>query len=197
MTDTIQTYDLLVNATRAILWQYNEAVRLQQIVETEQEWYNVNQTQFWEDWYDNVFNLITANDFGCQVWSIILDIPLIVVKEEPPSPIPPWGFENHYNYDNSNFAPAADGVQTLTLEQARTVLRMRYFQITSKGAVPETNFFLKTLFGELGDCYVVDNGDMSIEYVFDFVMPAKLRYIFQNYDILPRPAGVAVTYSYL
>lgn len=193
----IQEIDFSVNLMRALLWQYNDATRLQTILEQKQNWYDVNQSQFWQDWYDNVFNLLTADEFGLTVWSIILDIP-IVVEVAPPAPgETPWGYgEYSENYNNGNYAGSSSPVQTLTVEQARTVLRMRYFQITSNGTVPEINKFLNILFGIEGGAYVRDNLDMTAEYVFLFPIPSKLQFIFQNYDILPRPAGVGVTYSY-
>jgi len=193
----IQEFDFSVDLLRAILWQYNDAARIQSILQSKQDWYNENQEQFWTDWYNNVFNLQTANEFGLSVWAIILDIPIIIQVEPPDPEIPRWGYgEYHSNYDNSNFAPATGGIQTLTIEQARTVLRMRYFQITSKGAVPEANFFLDTLFGTEGGGYVIDHHNMTAEYVFLFPIPSRLQFIFENYDLLPRPAGVSVSYTY-
>jgi hypothetical protein len=194
----IQDFDFSVDLLKAILWQYNDAARLQSILQQKQDWYDTNQEEFWQNWYDNVFNLQTADQFGLSVWAIILDIPIIVSSAPPVIGIPRWGFGTyHYNYDNSNFAPASGGVQTLTVEQARTVLRMRYFQITSKATVPQINFFMETLFGVDGGAYVVDNNDMTADYVFQFPIPSKLQFIFQNYDILPRPAGVSIVYVYI
>lgn len=193
----IQEFDFSVDLLRAILWQYNDAERIQSILQSKQDWYNENQRDFWQNWFDNVFNLQTADEFGLTIWSIILDIPIIVVTTPPVSPVMRWGYgEYHKNYNNGNFAPSSGGVQTLTVAQARTVLRMRYFQITSKGTVPEINAFMEELFGVDGGAYVVDNLDMTAEYVFEFPIPSKLQFIFQNYDILPRPAGVAVDYVY-
>ena len=128
-----QELDYSVDLLKAILWQYNDASRLQSILQSKQDWYDENQRDFWENWYNDVFNLQTANEFGLSVWAIILDIPIIVQVEPPDPDFIRWGFGGyHLNYDNSNFAPASGGVQALTVEQARTVLRMRYFQITPR-----------------------------------------------------------------
>lgn len=192
-----QDIDFSVNLMRALLWQYNDADRLQSVLQQKQDWYQENQAQFWEDWYRDVFNLITANEFGLTVWSIILDVPIVVEVQPPDDGEIPWGYgEFSENYNNGNFAGSSSPIQTLTVEQARTVLRMRYFQITSRGSVTEINQFLEILFGINGGAYVKDNLDMTAEFVFLFPIPSKLQFIFQNYDILPRPAGVAITYSY-
>lgn len=191
----IQDFDYSVDLLRAILWQYNDAARLQSILYSKQEWYNVNQSEFWDDWYHDVFNLQTANDFGLSVWSIILDIPIVVTLEPSDPDVPSWGYEEfHTNYNNGNYAQQYTGALHLSTEQARTVLRMRYFQITSRGTVPEINQFLEILFGDLGGAYVIDALDMSMIYVFLFALPSELQFVFQRYDILPRPAGVGVSY---
>src|ERR1700733_14966336 len=71
----IQQFDFSVNLLQAILWQYNDAINLQALLEAKDSWYFNNQTQFWNHWFNNVFNLATANDFGLAVWSIILGQP--------------------------------------------------------------------------------------------------------------------------
>lgn len=189
MTD-IQAFDFNVNLLQAILWQYNEATALQSILQQKSDWYSINQTQFWQDWYDNVFNLQTADDFGLQVWAIILDLPLLVVQSPPDSPVVAWGFEDtHKNFEHGNFFSTGGDAIQLTREQARIALRLRYFQMTTNATVPQINRILKILFGD-GQAYVVDNEDMTIEYVFTFTPSAKLNFVLQKYDLLPRPAGV-------
>lgn len=228
----IQEIDYSVDLLKAILWQYNDAAKLQSILEQKQSWYTENQEKFWTDWFNNVFNLQTADDFGLTVWSIILDIPIVVVEEPPEPVLAPWGVgQYNNNFENGNFAGSSISAQALSIEQARTVLRMRYFQITSRGTVPEINRFLNVLFEdqapppyntmpildpdtaqEIVDpdtglailtppdtsvaVLVQDNNNMTAQYVFFAPIPAKLQFIFENYDILPRPAGVQVTYIY-
>lgn len=194
----IQEFDFSVDVLRALLWQYNDALSLQSLLEQKQAWYNENQEQFWSDWYRDVFNLQTANAFGLSVWAIILDIPIIVTVTPPEPGTVPWGFgEYNENYENGNFYGAAGSSISLSVEQSRTVLRMRYFQITSRGTVPEINQFIDILFGEEGGGYVIDNLNMTATVVFNFPIPAKLKFIFENYDILPRPAGVGMEVSYI
>jgi hypothetical protein len=195
----VQAFDYSVNLLQAILWQYNDAERLQTLLAEKQVWYDENQTAFWEDWFHDVFNLQSCNAFGLDVWSIILDIPL---QLGPSINInkPIFGFnnlvpENNYkNLNNGNFVrPGA--VIPFTIPQRRLLLRLRYFQLITRGAVLEINKFLKEVFAEpglnyTGNVYVLDGLDMSMTYVFTAYVPSQLIYMFQNYDILPRPAGV-------
>ena len=148
MSDQIQSLDFSVDVLRALLWQYNDAARLEGLLRQKQAWYDGNQKSFWENWITDVFDLRTANAFGCAVWAIILDIPLSVTSEDDPDK-PTWGFDIYReNFTNGNFSSTqASG---LSLDQKRTILRLRYFQLVSKGAVPEINKFLKYLFGNQG-----------------------------------------------
>lgn len=185
----IQTFDFSVNLLRALIWQYDNTTNLRGILEKTQAWYDENQKGFWEDWITDVFDLRTANEFGLSVWSIILGQSLYT-NFVPTSTGPSWGFgEDNLNFENGNFANLG-GSNTYSLEISRLLLQLRYFQLTSSGTLPETNRMLKYLFVDYGDAYVVDNQDMTITYMFDFAIPAEMSYMFNNIDILPRPAGV-------
>lgn len=191
---TIQEFNYSADIMRALLWQYNKAQALQSLIEQKQAWYDENQKEFWESWQYNVFDLNTADAFGLTVWSIILDIPIIVVTEPPAGTVGfGWG-PYHRNFTHGNFRAVA-GTQELTVEQSRTVLKMRYYQITSRGTIPEINQFMARLFANYGPCYVLDNLDMTMTYVFEFSLPTNMGFIFKNFDLLPRPAGVAVDYE--
>lgn len=196
MITDIQAFDFSVNLLRAILWQYENAPNLQALLEGEQEWYNINQTEFWEDWRRDVFDLRTANRFGLNVWSIILN-QSIYGTIPPDGGSPAWGFSStNFNFDNGNFISSEGSIYPLPDDVARILLQLRYFQITSSGTVPEINRMLKFVFGKLGNCWLVDNHDMTQGYYFDFPVASAIKYIFNNFDILPRPAGVESTIAY-
>ena len=196
MTD-IQNFDEeAINLDRALLWQYNEAQTLEALVISKKAWYEENGSQFWISWYSDVFDLRTANDFGLSVWSIILKLPLSVT-DEPTGAQPSWGFGAlNQNFGNGNFGSLGGNSVELTTEQARLVLLLRAYQITSSGRIPEINKFFKYLFQELlgmGVAYAYDNLNMTISYNFQFDLPQKIRYVFDNFDILPRPSGVGIS----
>lgn len=196
MTSKIQAFDFSVNLLQALLWQHDKAANLQSIIQQKQAWYDENQTAFWGNWITDVFDLRTANSFGLSVWSIILELPLIVSIAPAPMGQLPFGFEAfNKNFTFGNFKPQAQGIQTLTPDQARIALRLRYFQLQSRGTIPEINRFMKYLFKETGAVWVVDGSTpMTIKYVFAFVPSSQLQFVLEQYDILPRPAGVGVSY---
>lgn len=190
----IQSIDYNVDLLQAILWQYNDAERLQSLLTSKQAWYNVEYTGFWQTWYRDVFDLRTATDFGQAVWSIILGLPLTIENISQPSSRL-WGFgPENYNFERGNFAPSTVGVSLSTSER-RILLQLRYFQLVTRGAVPEINRMLRYVFGALGRAYVRDNYDMTMTYVFEFAPPPRLLFLLQFYDVLPRPAGVEINFT--
>lgn len=190
---TVQQFNASVNLLQAILWQYDQAERMLSLARAKQAWYDKNLTAFWLDWYRDVFNLDTANDFGLAIWGRILGVPMSI-ELEPTTGRPVWGFgTNNKNFNNAGFGRATTGTAGLTPEQKRIVLKMRYFQLTHKPTVPAINQMLKRIFGAYGTVFVDDPLDMGeITYFFQFTPPAQLRTILDNFDILPRPAGVGV-----
>lgn len=187
---TIRAFNFSVDLLQNILWQYDSAPALRALVEEKEAWYTENHTDFWNDWYVDVFDLSTANDFGLSVWAIILGIPLVVVPAPDPGKVA-FGFGiNRANFNNGNFAPTSNSFG-LTTEQKRLVLKLRYFQLITRGAAPEINAFLNHVFGP-GVVYVADGLQMNARYVFADEIPSALQLVFEAYDILPRPAAVGV-----
>ena len=57
--------------------------------------------------------------------------------------------------------------------------------------MPEINRMLNYLFTNYGPAWLVDNGDMTQTYFFDFSIPAGMQLIFENFDVL-LPSGFFV-----
>lgn len=189
MTTRVQHLDFSVDLLRAILWQYNDAARLQSLLTQKQAWYTETQTEFWTDWVRDVFNLLTANEFGLSVWGVILGIPLSIGLPGT-GDRPVWGFGSfNQNFENGNFGRDSAGVAGLTVEQKRLILRLRYYQLVSDGSAPYANYVLQQVFGT---GYVLDPEDMTCTYVFPVALPQAILTVIQDLDLLPRPAGVQI-----
>lgn len=189
-----QAFEYSVNLLRAIVWQYDSAANLRGLVQAQQDWMDDNQEAFWTDWYTDVFDLRTANTFGLTVWSIILGVPLVGPSSSGKEG-PAWAFGSaRQNFGRGNFGGSGAPI-ALQEEEARLVLRLRYYQLVSRGTVPATNAFLAELFADQGPVYVVDNYDMTMDFVFGFTPGANLRYVLDRLDILPRPSGVLANYT--
>ena len=187
-----QVFDDSVDVLKALLWQYNDATNLQGLLESKQSWYNSEYEDFWNTWFDDVFNIDTCNDFGASVWAIILGISFTV--QFPPQDSPSWGFDPYnLNFFSANFGAASQTSKTVNLTQKRLILKLRYFQLISRGTIPETNQFMDYLFRNEGTVFVQDLYDMTYAvYIFDFAPTSQTLFVLQQYDLLPRPAGVGV-----
>lgn len=159
-------YDPSVDFTKHIFWQYNNAPNLNSLVNSKQAWYQTNQTQYWQDWVNNVLNITTANDYGLSIWGILLGIP------------------RTYLVDGENMS--------LSTEQYRTVILARLKMLKMRGTIPEINSLLQFIFGKYGKAYAIDNYDMSITYRFNFSLTPLQIAVLQNVSILPKPAGVEI-----
>ena len=195
MTDTIADFDSSVDLVRALLWQHDNATALRSLIESKQDWYNINQTTFWANWYRDVFNVDTANDFGLAVWGRILNVGL-GLQVDSTIGIPHFGFGiYHLNFNNGNFARATSGEQALSTDQKRLIIRLRYYQLISRGTVVEINEAMTRIFGDLGQVFVRDPLDISkITYVFKFTPSSRVRLILDRMNLLPRPSGIGSEY---
>ena len=206
----IQTFDYSVDVLQAILWQYDSAPNISSLLTAKSTWYATNQTGFWTDFYNNIFNLKTANFFGLSVWSYILHVPLFVNPSPDPPGKPLWGFnafapswptlENTYsNFFFGNFSSSVGGL-VLTLAEQRLLLQIRAYQIVSSGNIWDINAFFKFLFTNNPEwpagasINALDGFNMTMTYVFNFDISYSLAQALKLYDVLPRPAGVGINY---
>lgn len=206
----IQEFDYNIDILQALLWKYSNTTNLLGLMQGIQSFIDLYQTQFWEDWYNDVFNILTANSFGLSVWSYILNTPLYLSDQIELPTKPNFGFNaynpsfptllnSYLNFNNSNFSTIGT-VLTLTEEEQRFLLRLVYYKYSGKLDVISINDFLNYLCSTSniqysGTIYVLDGLDMSETYVFTASnFPPNLLQIIQDLDALPRPAGVMINY---
>lgn len=192
----IQAFDASVNVLKALLWEHDGADKLVMLARLKQEWYERNQSEFWTNWVRDVFNIDTANQFGLSVWGRILDVPMQVTSAPDVGKVA-WGFgSSNANFERGNFGNKNSNTIGLTVEQQRLIIRLRYFKLTARGTVPETNRFLAKIFEGKGRVFVTDPYDMSfVTYFFEQAPDSQTQFILDNYDLLPRPAGVGIKYQ--
>ena len=194
MSDRIQPFDQSVNVLPSILWQYENADKFVRLIQSQQAWIDENQNKFWQDWFRDVFDVDTANSFGLSVWARILGINL-AVPATPTIGNTSWGFgANRRNFGRGNFGRDRDGQINLSLDQQRLVIKLRLAQIIVRPTAYYINEMLESILNTPGrSVYAYDTLDMEyVVYVFDFAPDSQLRFILENYDLLPRPSGVGV-----
>lgn len=186
--------DFSIDLIKTIIWQYDSAPSFNSLIEKKQEFYDLNIVKFWEDWVRDVFNLVTANDFGLSVWSRILDLPLFSTQEPSPPDYPAFGFDPFgSNFDNGNFATSVDDIVALDTESKRALLRLKYFISVTRPTPPTINKFLSYLFGR-GSIYVIDNLDMTMTYAITNENVKVLLPFLITFDLLPRPSAVSLSF---
>jgi len=196
MSDISQDFDFSANILRAILWQYESADKLVSLAKSQQAYLDEAQSEFWTNWYRDVFNIDTANDFGLSVWARILDIPL-GFETDPDTTKIAFGFstERRNFQTDSNFGNRSGGFVALTTEQKRMALKLRYMQLTHRPSVPIVNEALSKIFndGQGTSVFVYDNYDMQFAaYVFNQQPSNQVRILLEKFDLLPRPSTVGV-----
>ena len=72
----------LNNLGKAVLWQYDRAVRLLSVMKHMQVLYHCAVEQFWDFWTSKLLAIDTCGAFGCSVWGIFLGVPRPTVKDE-------------------------------------------------------------------------------------------------------------------
>lgn len=178
-----------IDLSRAVLWQYAKSKNINAIIDNKQAFFDENHKQFWTDFYNNIFNLDTANEFGCKIWSIILDFPLFINNLQ--STNPRFGFaSDDVNFSQGNFEPIGGLTAQFSLETQRMALKLRYLQLTTSHTEPEINRALKAI---IGNIQVIDLGDMQQRYIITDPLSFELLFLINNFDILPKPSGVKST----
>ncbi|XAO54176.1 structural protein [Yersinia phage vB_YenM_P744] len=188
----IQELDFSVDILKVLPWQSDSSTNLRSLLDKKALWYQNNQSKFWSDWERDVFNLYTANKFGLNVWSIILELPLYSNESQvSPPDYPAFGFADFgLNFDNSNFATDRSLITNLTIEQRRQLLILRWRNITGSGTMSDINKTVFDVFG--GIVYVLDGLNMELQYIFLEVLSDTMMTLLKDYDILPRPSGVKI-----
>lgn len=190
--------DLLANVT----WSYDQAERLLSLLRSKQAWYASNHDEFWKGWNERIFQLKTANTFGIAVWAFILNVPLTALSLRDRFRYFAFGpfRENFTNSEGEpvnpsagNFPPISQGGQISTPKEKIQALRLRYYALTSDCSITSINKMLTDVFADEGLCFVQDNEDMSMEYVFTFPVSLGFRQSMIEYGLLPKPAGVKIT----
>ncbi|SFN98048.1 DUF2612 domain-containing protein [Xenorhabdus japonica] len=191
----IQAVDFHSDLLRAILWQYENAPKLNTLARRKAAYFEQSNVAFWHNWYHDVFNIDTANDFGLAVWARILDVSLGIDVAPSDKTKMGFGFGKKRNF-KGNFRRNADYTLILTAEQKRLIIRMRYFNLTQSPTVVNINLFLERFFWRNeSKVFVLDPLDMTyLYYVFNFNPDEHLRVLLENFDLMPRPSGVGVKY---
>lgn len=182
------------NASQTVLIQYQASSSLYNIVQT----FNtaVDQSDNFDNFYFNVFNVKTATGPGLDIWGQIVGVHRIIPVTTAPftfgfndglTDYAPFGQAPFYNGQplTQNFALTDDAFRALIMTKALANI--------SATSSPAINAGLSLLFAGRGRCYVNDLGGMAMRYTFEFLPQPFEISILKNAGALPAPSGVGIT----
>lgn len=185
---------------KTVLSQYSDSAVLCQLITNINAWLDPDYDL--EQFFDLIWNIDTAVGYGLDVWGRIVGVGRTVKLAASDY----FGFTGATigieSGDSFNSAPFYSG-QTVTVnfeltDQAyRQLIFAKAAANITNGSIPAINYILMDLlFPGRGQCYVVDNQNMTMTYVFNFPLhPYELSIITVS-NVLPTPTGVAFSVIY-
>lgn len=176
---------------QTLLAQYANSPTIVALIDSFEDWFGI--TLDLENFYDYVWNVLTAQGFGLDIWGRIVGIGRVF----PIVDTGYFGFDEagdalgfnqgafwSGNTVNANFALSDAAYRRLILAKA-------YSNIID-GSIPSINKLLQIMFPNRGNAYVVDNADGTMTYKFDFVLTGIDLTLVLNSGVLPHPTGIKV-----
>lgn len=151
-------------------------------------------------WYANVWNPDTATGYGLDVWGRIVGVSRVVQ-------VAAAGYIGFSEADDGSGSalPFNQGIfysgQTLTSNYAlsdsafRTLIQAKALANITSGSIRDINAILMRLFGDSGDIWVEDGGNMSMTIAYDFTPTPLQAAILQASGVLPRISGGSISYE--
>lgn len=155
----------------------------------------VDLTALFDEMYDKIQNIETAEGYGLDVIGRIVDISRIITI---PDDVIYLSFEESGDDGvfgvGTFYAGASTTTNFILADPAyRTLILAKALANICDGSSKAINALLRALFPGRGNAYVVDNLNMTMVYTFNFALTPVELSIVQNSGVLPRPAGVSVT----
>jgi hypothetical protein len=159
----------------------------------------VDQSPQFQNFYDFVWNLPTAQGFGLDILGKIVGVSRLLqvvptgsffgfyIAGEATQDWEPWSQAPFYA------GASGEGAYELTDAAYRTLILVKAASNIAATTAPAINAILQTLFAGRGLCYVADIGNMTMQYVFTFPLTAVEFAIMTQANVPPHPAGAAVT----
>ena len=145
--------------------------------------------------YNLCYNILTCTGHWLDLWGVKVGVSRSI---QIPSTEPGFGF----NESGNDWLPFNDGVfyvssatQTYNLsdDAFRSLILSKAAANITNCTAQNINNWLNIAYVDRGNCYCIDNGNMTATYYFNFALAQWELTVLTQGDILPRPAGVKVT----
>lgn len=187
------------NYLDTIITQYANADKLKTLIKTFND--AVDPSDAINNFYDLVWNIDTADTYGLDVWGKIFVVNRLLTLTENKTffgfneaSSTPTLIDDPQPFGQAPFYSGEVSSSTfeLTDDAFRKLIMLKAMSNITDCSIPSMNAMLMYMFGAGGNAYVRNDGDMTMSYVFGFVLsPAELA-IVQSSGALPSPAGVTV-----
>lgn len=187
---TIPTFDFWTT----VISQYGNSTRITEMIDS----FNsaLDQTENFDNLYDFVWNVLTAQGYGLDVWGRIVGVTRALSF---PGTITYLGFEEAgaaWTGFGQGVFFSGGGVTTnfqLTDPDFRQLILAKALSNVTDGSIPSFNAILLALFPLRGNCFIADPQNMTAVVTFQFTLnPIELA-IVQQKDVLPYPCGVVIS----
>lgn len=158
---------------------------------------SLDQTADFTAFYDNIWNIQTANGYGLDVWGRIVGVNRVIVLQTTRY----WGYEEQeLTTDPYQVSPFYSGGAStnnfaLTDQSYRLLILAKAAANITNGSAPSINQILRNLFPGRGETYITDNEDMTMTYNFNFVLTDTEQAVVKQSGVLPKSTGVKALYA--
>jgi Protein of unknown function (DUF2612) len=178
---------------KTVVSQYANAPALTAILESFFDC--LDQTADLDAFFDDIWNVDTAQGYGLDVWGRIVGVTRIVPL---PGSITFLAFQESGDPDGWNNGIWFSGTSSsssfvLSDDAYRLLIFTKALANITDGSIKALNAMLRALFPGRGNAYVTDPGGMAMTYTFAFKLSPVELSIVQNSGALPKPVGVSVT----
>lgn len=176
---------------RTVISQYANSPTLLQLVENFAGY--VDQSANLDAFFDLVWNVDTAEEWGLDVWGRIVGVSRVLRVAAGNY----FGFEeagaSPFNVDAFYNGAQTTGNFALSDQAFRVLILAKALANISDGSVPGINQILINLFPGRGNCYVTDGPGKAMTYTFEFPLTPVEFAIVATSGVLPRPSGTPAT----
>lgn len=177
-----------------ILRQYGNSPKLKKIVYLIGD--ALNTDTLIDNFYNKIFNLDTATSNGLDMWGRIVNVSRYVNFSDYETGGDFFGFNgsNFKPFNNSPFYTAGLSTNTLRLSDDfyRKIIKAKAAVNISSATPSDMNRLLLSIFSERGQPFVVDNLDMTMNYIFPFYLTSGEIALIKSAGVISRPSGVKV-----
>lgn len=156
----------------------------------------IEMTENFDNFLSWVQNPPTAQGFGLDIIGEIVGVSRVI--QLPSGTVQYFGFQEADSWTGFGQGPFFSGETissnvSLSDSDFLTLIYAKMYGNISDGSITSINEILLTLFPGRGACYVQDNQNMSLTYVFEFALTPIEAAIITQKNVLPAPTGVVVS----